>query len=94
MTLPNDSLCHIFFTLVDIAVTAAHQALFLHAAQVCVAASRVFVHSKIYDQFLAKSIELAKKRVVGDPLDPKTEQGPQVWSKQLASHYSSTVSYM
>ena len=65
----------------DLAVTTAHQALFKHAAQVCLAASRVFVHSKIYDQFLAKSIELAKKRVVGDPFDLKTEQGPQVWSK-------------
>src|SRR5690349_19115799 len=44
----------------------------------CTAASRTFVHAKIYDEFIARSIELAKKRVVGDPFDSKTEQGPQV----------------
>jgi acyl-CoA reductase-like NAD-dependent aldehyde dehydrogenase len=45
---------------------------------VCFAASRVFVHSKIHDVFVTKSVELAKKRVVGDPFDPETIQGPQV----------------
>ena len=49
-----------------------------NAAQMCTAASRTFVHAKVYDQFIAKSIELAKKRVVGDPFHPSTEQGPQV----------------
>ncbi len=62
----------------DLAVTTAHNALFKHAAQICIAASRIFVHSKIYDQFVVKSVELAKKRVVGNPFDSKTEQGPQV----------------
>jgi aldehyde dehydrogenase (NAD+) len=52
--------------------------IFFNAAQMCTAASRTFVHAKVYDQFIAKSIELAKKRVVGDPFDSKTEQGPQV----------------
>ena len=44
----------------------------------CFAASRLYVHSKIYDQFVAKSVELAKKRIVGDPFDTETKQGPQV----------------
>ncbi len=63
---------------VDYAANLAHQAIFSNAAQICAAASRTFVHAKIYDEFIAKSIELAKNRVVGDPFDHKTQQGPQV----------------
>ncbi|CAF3867558.1 unnamed protein product, partial [Rotaria sordida] len=66
----------------DLAVTTAHRALFRHAAQVCVAASRIFVHSKIYDEFVSKSVELAKKRVLGNPFDSKTQQGPQINNTQ------------
>ncbi|CAF4515254.1 unnamed protein product, partial [Rotaria sp. Silwood2] len=76
---------YLFLLLVDLAVRTAHAGLFTHAAQVCVAASRVFVHSKIYDEFVSKSVKLAKKRVVGDPFDSKTEQGPQINSTQCES---------
>jgi len=41
------------------------------------------VHEKIYDEFVAKSVEAAKKRKVGDPFDPKTDQGPQVDKDQF-----------
>ncbi|VDM80408.1 unnamed protein product [Strongylus vulgaris] len=62
----------------DYAVKQAHEALFFNQGQVCCAGSRVFVEGKIYDDFIAKSKELAEKRVLGDPFDLKTEQGPQV----------------
>ena len=45
--------------------------------QVCIAASRAFVHEDIYDEFVKKSRERAQKRVVGDPWET-VEQGPQV----------------
>ena len=64
--------------LVDLAVNTAHAALFTHAGQVCFAASRIFVHADIHDQFVQRSVELAKQRVVGDPFDPLTKQGPLV----------------
>lgn len=35
-------------------------------------------HIQVYDEFIAKSKALAEKRVLGDPFDLKTEQGPQV----------------
>ena len=66
------------FLLVDEAVLIAHNALFFNQGECCCAGSRTMVHEDIYDAFVAKSKELALKRVVGDPFDAKTTQGPQV----------------
>jgi len=63
---------------VDYAVSVAYRAIFTNAAQNCTAGSRTFVHAKIYDEFIKRSIELAQNRVLGDPFDAMTEQGPQV----------------
>lgn len=41
------------------------------------------MHSDIYDEFVKLSVEKAKTRVVGDPFDAKTEQGPQVDKAQF-----------
>jgi aldehyde dehydrogenase (NAD+) len=67
----------------DQAVEGAHFGLFFNHGQCCCAGSRVFVEEKIYDQFVEKSGERARKRTVGDPFDPKTEQGPQVDQSQF-----------
>jgi aldehyde dehydrogenase (NAD+) len=67
----------------DEAVEGAHLGIFSNQGQVCCAGSRVFVEEKIYDQFVEKSVARAQKRVVGDPFDPKTEQGPQVDQTQF-----------
>ncbi|KHJ91021.1 aldehyde dehydrogenase family protein [Oesophagostomum dentatum] len=68
---------------VDFAVQQAHHGLFFNQGQCCCAGSRVFVEGKVYDEFVAKSKELAEKRVLGDPFDLKTDQGPQVDEEQL-----------
>ncbi|MCK4683703.1 MAG: aldehyde dehydrogenase family protein, partial [Pirellulales bacterium] len=39
---------------------------------------RLFVEDSIHDSFVEKVIELSRKRRVGNPFDPATEQGPQV----------------
>jgi aldehyde dehydrogenase (NAD+) len=67
----------------DEAVEGAHLGLFSNQGQVCCAGSRVFVEERIYDQFVEKSVARARKRTVGDPSDPKTEQGPQVDQAQF-----------
>jgi aldehyde dehydrogenase (NAD+) len=67
----------------DEAVEGAHFGLFFNHGQCCCAGSRVFVEEKIYDRFVEKSGERARKRTVGDPFDPKTEQGPQVDQSQF-----------
>lgn len=56
----------------------AHQGVFFNQGQCCTAASRVFVEEQVYPEFVKRSVEYAKKRLVGDPFDVKTEQGPQV----------------
>ncbi len=65
------------------AVEGSHFALFFNQGQCCCAGSRTFVEEKAYDEFVERSVERAKKRTVGDPLDSKTEQGPQVDAEQF-----------
>ncbi|KPJ15806.1 Aldehyde dehydrogenase, mitochondrial [Papilio machaon] len=49
---------------------------------VMIFSSRTFVEESIYDKFVEMSAERAKKRVVGDPFNLATEQGPQVDKEQ------------
>uniref|UniRef100_A0A672GKW3 aldehyde dehydrogenase (NAD(+)) n=1 Tax=Salarias fasciatus TaxID=181472 RepID=A0A672GKW3_SALFA len=65
------------------AVEQSHFALFFNQGQCCCAGSRTFVQAKIYDEFVERSVERARRRVVGDPFDMKTEQGPQVDQEQF-----------
>lgn len=56
----------------------AHFALFFNQGQCCCAGSRTYVQEDVYEEFVERSVERAKRRRVGDPFDLKTEQGPQV----------------
>ncbi|MEE8170978.1 MAG: aldehyde dehydrogenase family protein, partial [Phycisphaerae bacterium] len=67
----------------DAAIEGAHFALFFNQGQCCCAGSRLFVEERIYDEFVQRSTERAKKRTVGDPFNDKTEQGPQVDKDQF-----------
>ena len=67
----------------DEAVEGAHIGLFANQGQSCCAGSRVFVEETIYQQFVEKSIARAKKRIVGDPFDSRTELGPLVDQSQF-----------
>uniref|UniRef100_A0A669DJH4 Aldehyde dehydrogenase 1 family, member A2 n=1 Tax=Oreochromis niloticus TaxID=8128 RepID=A0A669DJH4_ORENI len=66
----------------DLAVEEAHQGVFFNAGQCCTAGSRIYVEEPIYDEFVRRSVERAKRRIVGSPFDPMTEQGPQVRKHQ------------
>lgn len=60
------------------AVETSHFGLFFNMGQCCCAGSRTFVEDKIYDEFVERSAERAKKRTIGNPFDLTTEHGPQV----------------
>lgn len=62
----------------DKAIEGSHFALFFNQGQCCCAGSRLYVEEKAYDEFVERSAARAKKRQLGDPFDPRTEQGPQV----------------
>lgn len=74
---------------VDQAVDNAYFGLFFNQGQVCCAASRLYVHESIYDEFVAKSVAKAKARKVGDPFTD-VEQGPQVSEAQ----YKKVLNYI
>jgi len=65
------------------AVAGAFHAIYFHGGQCCTAGSRLFVEDKIHQDFVERMAEKAKQRKVGDPLDPTSEQGPQVSQEQM-----------
>ena len=67
----------------DEALAGAFHAIYFHGGQCCTAGSRLFVEDSIRGEFVNKLADMAKKRKVGDPLDPTTEQGPQVSQEQM-----------
>jgi aldehyde dehydrogenase (NAD+) len=62
----------------EAAAAGSHFALYFNQGQCCCAGSRLFVEEKVYDKFVDKLISLNKSRRLGNPLDPETEQGPQI----------------
>lgn len=62
----------------DEAVPLAQEAIFTNSGQICCGGSRTFVQEGIYDEFVRRTVEHAKKRKVGCPFESNTQQGPQV----------------
>ncbi len=75
----------IIFPDVDLAkaVESARFGIFFNQGQECTAASRLFVHEKIHDNFIADLIKQTKALRLGDPLDKKSEMGPLITSEAL-----------
>ncbi|KAI8174300.1 Aldehyde dehydrogenase [Colletotrichum sp. SAR 10_77] len=56
--------------------------IFYNMGQNCCASSRVFVHESVYESFMAKFVERARKNQLGDPFDETTFLGPQISGSQ------------
>lgn len=75
----------------DLAATWSHIGIMSNQGQICTATSRVLVHEKIYNEFVAKFKSTVQKvSVVGDPFAETTFQGPQVTKAQ----YDQVLSYI
>ena len=69
----------------DKAVPGAGMGCFNNSGQICYAGTRIFVQRPIYDEFVERLAAFSKTIKVGDSLDPQTQLGPLVSSKQLST---------
>jgi phenylacetaldehyde dehydrogenase len=66
----------------DLAIPGVANAIFFNAGQVCVAGSRAYVHSSIYDRVLEGVAANAALIQLGHGLNPGTQMGPLVSARQ------------
>lgn len=67
----------------DAAIAGAEFGLFFNQGQCCCAGSRLFVEESVHDEFVEKLIRRTRQRVLGNPFDTETQQGPQVDQAQF-----------
>jgi len=67
----------------DSAVKGAINGIFYGKGEVCNAGSRLFVETKVRDEFTDQLVARAKKMQPADPLDPKTRMGAIVSQQQM-----------
>lgn len=67
----------------DVAIDGSLYGMFYHSGQCCEAATKLFVHEKLYHDFVDAIVAKAKKMRIGDPLDPATDIGPLISKKQV-----------
>src|ERR1700732_19503 len=68
---------------IDNAVKGAITGIFYGKGEVCNAGSRLFLESKVKDEFTEKLVARAAKMRPADPLDPKTRMGAIVSQEQM-----------
>jgi len=66
----------------DLAIGGAANAIFFNAGQVCVAGSRAYVHSSIYDRVIEGLASYAGGIALGHGLNVRTQMGPLVSARQ------------
>ena len=67
----------------DAALKGATLGIFYGKGEVCAAGSRLLVEKSIYDDFVGKLAERAKKMQPSDPMDPKSRLGSLVSPQQM-----------
>ncbi|XUU60503.1 aldehyde dehydrogenase family protein [Erythrobacter sp. HA6-11] len=62
----------------DAAIPGAANAIYFNGGQVCIAGSRLYAHSSVYDRVVEGMAEQAKAIQLGHGLDPATHMGPLI----------------
>jgi len=65
------------------AAAGAEFGLFFNQGQCCCAGSRLFVEESVHDEFVERIVQRARQRVLGNPFDVETDQGPQIDQAQF-----------
>ena len=65
------------------ALSGSVRAAFSNQGQVCLSGSRLLLQQPVYDTFVAKLVEAARRLKIGDPLDESTEHGALVSKAQF-----------
>ena len=68
----------------DLAIPGAANAIYFNGGQVCVAGSRLYVHSSVFDRVIEGIAAAAQSMVLGHGLDPATQMGPLVSQSHAA----------
>jgi acyl-CoA reductase-like NAD-dependent aldehyde dehydrogenase len=79
---------------IDVAAKGGAWAAFLNAGQVCTSAERFYVLESVYEDFVSEFVDYTRSLRIGDPLDPQTDVGPLVSSRQrerVATHVDGAV---
>lgn len=74
----------------EAAVSGVVRSSFTNSGQVCLCSERVYVHRSIFDRFVAAMKEKTEALVLGDPMDPATDIGPQI----SLEHQGKVLSYL
>ncbi len=64
----------------DQAVNGAAFAAFVASGQTCIMGSRLIIHESIYERFMTKLADKAKRIKIGNPFDGNTQMGPVISS--------------
>jgi len=74
----------------DEAVATSLRAAFTNQGEICLAGSRLYVEESIHDVFVERFVAGARRLVVGDPLDERTDQGALI----SAAHRDKVLGYL
>lgn len=79
----------------DHAVESLVDGAFFNSGQSCCGIERIYVHQEIYDRFVEAYVALARKYVLGNPLEEQTNLGPVVdaaAAKRIRAHIEQALS--